>query len=50
MYLLGDTGALSTDNILKGAIYNVFYTILPSFLSILTLYTGNSDILNPRGC
>ena len=29
MYLLGDTGASFTDNIFKGAIYNVFDTILP---------------------
>ena len=44
MYLLGDPGAWSTDNLLKGAIYNVFDTISPSiFLLIFTFYTRNID-------
>ena len=35
MYLLGDSGARSTDNIfLKGAIYNVFDTISSSIIFI----------------
>ena len=52
MYLLEDSTARSTDNILKGAICNVFDTISPSIfcLLIFTFYTRNSDILKPQDC